>query len=180
MKTYIALFRGINIGGHHLLPMKDLVPLLQDLGLENIRTYIQSGNVVFQNTAQDASRLAGKIRTAIRKARGFEPQVLLLEPKDLIRAIAANPFPEAASNPGSLHVLFLLSTPASPDLEKLEQVKGKSEQFKLKGGLFYLYAPDGVGRSRLAANVERLLGVPVTGRNWKTVQGLLTLATGKA
>lgn len=180
MKTYIALFRGINIGGHNLLPMKDLIPLLERLGLRNVRTYIQSGNAVFQSTAQDASRLAKRISAEIKKARGFEPQVLLLEPKDLKKAIAANPYPEAGPDPKSLHILFLLSAPAAPDLTKLEQLKATSERFKLTGRLFYLHAPAGVGRSRLAANAERLLGVPVTGRNWRTVQELLALAKEKA
>ena len=177
MKTYIALFRGINMGGHHRLLMKDLASLLQRLGVQNIRTYIQSGNAVFLSEERTASRLAARISAAIRTAHGFEPQVLLLEPKDLERAIAENPFPQAEREPKSLHLLFLLSDPTAPDLVKLEQVKAKTEQFMLRGRLFYLHAPEGVGRSRLAASAERLLGVPVTGRNWKTVREILLLTT---
>ena len=176
MKTYIALFRGINIGGHNLLPMKDLVLILQRLGLQKIRTYIQSGNVLFQCADRNASQLADRISAEITKTQGFAPQVLLLLPKDLSKAITGNPFPEAESDPKTLHVLFLLSAPKTPDLRKLEQIKAASERFELKGRLFYLHAPDGVGRSKLAASAERLLGVPVTGRNWKTVQEIMALA----
>lgn len=175
MKTYIALFRGINIGGRHMLPMKDLVSLLERLGLQNIHTYIQSGNVVFRSGAGTATGLAGRISAEIKKTHGFEPQVLLLEPKDLKQAIAANPYQDAEHDPKSLHVLFLLSEPKAPDYEKLEHVKAKTERFKLRGRLFYLHAPDGVGRSKLAASAERLLGVSVTGRNWKTVQEIMSL-----
>ena len=176
MKTYIALFRGINIGGHNLLPMKDLVLILQRLGLLKIRTYIQSGNVLFQCEDRIASQLACRISAEIKKTKGFAPQMLLLEPKALRKTITCNPFPEAESEPKTLHVLFLMSAPKAPDLKKLEQIKAASERFKLKGRLFYLHAPDGVGRSKLAASAERLLGVPVTGRNWKTVQKIMALA----
>ena len=176
MKTYIALFRGINIGGHNLLPMKDLVLILQRLGLQKIRTYIQSGNVLFQCEDRNASQLADRMSAEIKKTQGFAPQVLLLEPQDLSKAITSNPFPEAESDPKTLHVLFLMSAPKAPDLKKLEQIKAASERFELKGRFFYLHALDGVGRSKLAASAERLLGVPVTGRNWKTVQEIMALA----
>jgi uncharacterized protein (DUF1697 family) len=156
--------------------MKDLVLILQRLGLQNIRTYIQSGNVLFQCEDGNTSQLADRMSAEIKKAHGFAPQVLLLEPKELSKAIAANPFAEAESDPKTLHVLFLMSATQAPDLKKLEQIKAASERFELKGRLFYLHAPDGVGRSKLAASAERLLGVPVTGRNWKTVQEIMALA----
>ncbi len=169
MKTYIALLRGINVGGKNVLPMKDLVAALESLGARNVRTFIQSGNAVFETEGKDTSRLSNKISAEIKKRRGFEPYILLLEPQDIERVITENPFPEAETDPKALHVCFLTSTPANPDLKTLASFKKESERFSLKDTAFYLYAPEGVGRSKLAANAERLLGAPMTDRNWQTV-----------
>ena len=105
----------------------------------------------------------------IKQRRSFEPHVLLLEPKDVEMAVTTNPFPEAESDPKSLHVGFLDSVPTNPNLETLESLKAESERFHLKDRIFFLHAPDGVGRSKLAANAEKLLGVSMTARNWRTV-----------
>ena len=169
MKTYIALLRGINVGGRNSLPMKALTALLEDLGCMNIKTYIQSGNVVFHSPKESAAQSPKAISTEIKKRHNFEPRVLILEVKDLQRAIAMNPFPDAESDPKSLHVSFLDTPPPDPDLNKLESLKTASEQFQLIGRVFYLHAPDGVGRSKLAANAEKFIGVSMTGRNWRTV-----------
>jgi uncharacterized protein (DUF1697 family) len=176
MKTYIALFRGINVGGNSLLPMKALKPLLENLGLQNVRTYIQSGNVVFQSEEEDTDRLSSQISAEVKQSHGFEPKVMLLQIEEIERAIAANPFPEAESDPKTLHFNFLASVPENPDLKGLERYKAENERFVLKGDVFYLHAPDGIGRSKLAANIERLLGVPMTGRNWRTVCEIVALA----
>lgn len=176
MKTYLALFRGINVGGNSILPMKELRSILEKLGSENVRTYIQSGNAVFQHKAGSASLLANKISTAVQESHGFKPHVLLRESNDLEKAIAANPFPEAEKDPKSLHVYFLDASPKSPDLKTLESLKKDTERFSLKGNLFYLHAPDGVGRSKLAARVEKALGVAATARNWRTVCEIRDLA----
>jgi uncharacterized protein (DUF1697 family) len=169
MKTYVALFRGINVGGKSMLPMKDLVTLLEDLGAQNVKTYIQSGNVVFQSEETNASLLSNDISVAIKMRRGLEPRVLLLEPRELERVVESNPFREAESEPKTLHVYFLASVPPTPDLDALESLRGDDERFALKDGAFYLHAPDGIGRSKLAANAEKLLGVSATARNWRTV-----------
>ncbi len=176
MKTYIALFRGINIGGHNLLAMKELTALLEKLGLRHVKTYIQSGNAVFRCREQNARRLSEKISVEIMKRRGFAPRVLVLEPTELEKVIASNPFPEAGPDPKSLHVLFLLSAATAPDLTALESLRGRNERFWLQGCVFYLHAPDGVGRSKLAAGAERLIGVPLTGRNWRSVIEILEMA----
>ena len=170
MKTYVALLRGINVGGKNSLRMKELVCLLEAIGSRNVKTYIQSGNVVFQNEEEDASRLTSRIGAEIEKRRGFEPYLLLLMPDELEKAIAGNPFPEAESEPTTLHIGFLAAQPVSPDLGKLESSRKESERFVLKDTVFYLHAPEGVGRSKLAANAERLLGVSMTDRNWRTVR----------
>jgi uncharacterized protein (DUF1697 family) len=176
MKTYIALFRGINVGGTNVLPMKDLVALLENIGSQNVKTYIQSGNVVFQNQEENPSLLSNKIRVTLKKSHGLEPQVLLLTPEEIERAIESNPFSEAESEPKTLHIHFLASMPKNPDLGALESIKSDRERFALKDRVFYLHAPDGIGRSKLAANTEKLLGVAITARNWRTVCKIMTMA----
>ena len=169
MKTYIALFRGINVGGKNALPMRELVAVLEEFGARNVKTYIQSGNAVFVSPEKDASLLSNKIGREIKKRRGFEPHVLLLGLEDIERAISKNPFPEAASDPRALHAGFLASAPEKPNLKALESLRSDSERFHLIDKVFYLYAPEGIGRSKLAANAEKLLGAPMTDRKWRTV-----------
>jgi uncharacterized protein (DUF1697 family) len=179
MSTWILLLRGINVGGKNRLPMADLVADLEALGLENVKTYIQSGNVVFQASSDavlDVEALQDDVAGRIERRHGFRPQVVVLGAGALEQAAAANPFPEAEAEPRSLHLFFLASAADAPDLEGLEAVKASSERFELADGVFYLHAPDGIGRSRLAAKVEKSLGVTVTARNWRTVRKLLEMA----
>jgi len=178
MKTRIALLRGINVGGKHTLPMKELTAVLEGLGAREIRTYLQSGNAVFAGPGQGCAPLAKAIQAAVRRRRGFEPQVLLLDVEDLERAVRQNPYPDAVAAPSTLHLGFLAAAPAKPDLKSLEGLRKESERFRLIDRVFYLHAPDGVARSRLATGAERLLGVPMTDRNWRTVSALLEMARG--
>ncbi|WER45486.1 DUF1697 domain-containing protein [Cupriavidus sp. WKF15] len=180
MKHYILLLRGINVGGKNALPMKDLVSILDSLGAVEVRTYIQSGNVVFEASKEAAAHIASKLGPEIKRRRGFQPTVLVLSQNDLRRAIERNPFPDAESDANRLQVGFLADAPASPDLERLGTIKLESERFRLDGKVFYLHAPAGVGTSKLAANSERLLGVPMTARNWKTVCRLMEMAEARA
>jgi uncharacterized protein (DUF1697 family) len=176
MKTYITLLRGINVGGRNVLPMKELVAMLESIGAQNVKIYVQSGNAVFQSEETSAPTLSNTISSTIKKRRGFEPRVLLLELEQLQKAVESNPFPEAESEPKTLHLHFLASVPNNPDFDALESIKTDRERFLLEEGVFYLHAPDGIGRSRLAANAERLLGVSITGRNWRTVCKVLAMA----
>jgi uncharacterized protein (DUF1697 family) len=167
--TLIALLRGINVGGNNKLPMKELSALLTGMGLHDVQTYIQSGNVVFRCDIKNKTTLAAKISAAIKTQHGFAPHILLLEAADLTKAIAGNPYPEAEAVPKSLHLFFLDEVPQQPDLKTLETIKADNERFKLVDKVFYLHAPDGVGDSKLAARAEKLLGVAASGRNWNTV-----------
>jgi uncharacterized protein (DUF1697 family) len=176
MTTYIALFRGINVGGKNKLPMKGLAATLEKVGCQDVATYIQSGNAVFQSEEQDAASLSEEIKAAIGESYGFEPRVLLLASEEMERVMRSNPFPEAESEPKTLHLYFLAAPPESPDLDALEGIKGDRERFFLGDGVFYLHAPDGIGRSKLAARVEKLLGVPTTARNWRTVLKVMEMA----
>ena len=200
MNTYIALFRGINVGGSHLVKMADLKQLMEEntfdpatgtITVDPIRVEAFRSNLAYYTevfsagnsdyaipagAVSDPARLAKKIAGAIAKLRGFEPRVLVLTGAELERAAAANPFPEAAREPKSVHLFFLAARPAKPDLKAIEEIKAKTERFALKGSVFYMHTPAGLGKSKLAVRVERLLGVDATARNWSTVTALLEIA----
>jgi uncharacterized protein (DUF1697 family) len=144
------------------------------MGFSKVQSYIQSGNVVFQSAQIQTDKTAREIGSKILQSHGFAPTVLLLESSELQDAIDNNPFTTADGR--ALHFFFLECRPENPDLEGLMAVKAASEEFALKEKVFYLYAPDGVGRSKLAARVEQGLGVAATARNWNTVSKLISMA----
>ncbi|HEY0665574.1 MAG TPA: DUF1697 domain-containing protein [Gallionella sp.] len=176
MTTFIALLRGINVGGNNKLAMKELAALLAGLGLRDVQTYIQSGNAVFRCDLKNRAALAAKISTAISEQHGFAPHVLLLDAAELRDAMADNPYSQAEADARSLYLFFLDEAPRQPDLQALDAIRTTTEQFKLAGKVFYLFAPDGIGRSKLAARAEKLLGVAATARNWSTVCRLAGMA----
>jgi uncharacterized protein (DUF1697 family) len=176
MNTYIALFRGINVGGNRSLPMKELVAALEGMGARKVRTYIQSGNAAFESAEMNSARLSKQLAAEIMKRRGFEPYVHILTLEALDKAIVENPFPEAAIDPSSLHLGFLAFPSKNPDLKTISSLRKESERFCLTSGVFYLHAPEGIGRSKLAASSEKLLGVPMTDRNWRTVCKVMEMA----
>ncbi len=175
MNTWIALLRGINVVGNNALPMKTLKTLAEKNGCRDVRTYIQSGNVIFRSPLSDPRVVERRLSKAVERSRGFAPHVLALTRGDLEKAAAGNPFPEAAAHPQSVHVFFLAARPEAPDTAGLERLL-TTERFALKGRYFYLHTPDGFGKSKLASRAERLLGVPATARNWRTVTTLLGMA----
>ena len=175
MKTWIALLRGINVTGQRKLLMKDLASALERGGLSSVRTYIQSGNVVFQCAGGSAPALATRIGALVRKNSGFEPHVVVLSVRELAAAVTGNPFPEAGSDHKALHLFFLSARPRRPDLEALTRLKRGREGFALEGKVFYLYTPHGFPQSALHDKVERHLGVHATARNWRTVNELLSM-----
>lgn len=176
MNTWIALFRGINVGGHRKLPMKELVSVLEKLGLTDVNTYIQSGNAVFRSGAKKAARLADRIAGAIQTSHGFSPRVLVLSLEAFRAAVRKCPFAPADADAKTVHLFFLAEPANDADLEALNAVKAGAEEYVLTENVFYLHAPHGIGRSKLAERVERSLGVPATARNWRSVTRILALA----
>lgn len=176
MSKLVALFRGINVGGKNVLPMARLRGELEALGLVDVRTYIQSGNVVFESSAESSKELATSIADRIESQHGFRPEVLILSREELAAAVAANPFPEAAADPKTLHFFFLAESATQPDVAALDDARVSSERYQLTDRVFYLHAPDGIGRSKLAAKAEKLLGVAATARNYRTVDKLVGMA----
>lgn len=172
MQTWIALLRGINVGGRNKMPMAALATTLQSAGCQSVRTYIQSGNVVFASSSKSKPTLTKKLGDAIEAQFGFRPHILLLTDTEFRATVAKNPFRDAIHEPKSLHFFFLDSKPKSPDIEGIGQMAIPSERFQLIDSVFYLHALAGIGRSKLAAGVERKLGVPATARNYSTILSL--------
>ena len=175
-RTYVLLLRGINVGGHGRLPMVVLKELLGELGAGEVRTYIQSGNAVFAHVTTASRELAQALEEAIENRQGFRPRALVLPLARLQEAAAANPFPQGTGDPKTLHLYFPATSPRAPRLENLKKLQNPTEEFALLEDVFYLYAPYGISRSRLAGQVESALGEPCTARNWRTVQKLLEMA----
>ena len=170
MKTWIALLRGINVGGKHIVPMKELIKLMEDHGFANVKTYIQSGNVVFQHPTQAED----DISTLIEQQFGFRPQVFVLGEEELQRSVANNPYPSDAGK--AVHFFFLDKEPESVNEALLASLRVESESYQLIDKVFYLYAPDGIGRSKLAEKMGRAFpGVAMTARNLNTMNKLVEM-----
>ena len=175
MTVCVALLRGINVGGKNILPMQDLRNTLGELGCKDVKTYIQSGNAVLRSNA-DRKLLARKIKSAIDQQFSFAPSVHVLALAEFQSILSSNPFPAAVDSPKSIHIWFFSDVPEDPDLAALETLASRTERFKLSTQAFYLLAPDGIGRSKLAAKVDKCLGVETTARNWRTLTRIADLA----
>ena len=170
MTVQIALLRGINVGGHNKLPMAELREILSGLGARDVKTYIQSGNAVFRGSVGE-----DELARAIQQEKGFSPQVMHLSLSDLERSIDENPFPDAVSDPKALH-LFFLAQPSNTSTAKLDSAKSEVERYVLTDRVLYLHTPKYLSGSKLAVQLEKLLGVPITGRNWRSVIAIRDLA----
>jgi uncharacterized protein (DUF1697 family) len=177
MMVWVGLLRGVNVGGKHILPMKEFARELQNAGFDGVKTYIQSGNIVFRNDS-DAPRLANRIGEIVHRSRGFKPSVFVLSADRLGTVVRRNPYPAAEQDPKSLHLFFLDGRPKKPDVKRLAEFKSPTESITVIGDVLYLCAPDGIGRSKLVTQVSKALRVDATARNWRTVSKLLELARG--
>ena len=147
--------------------MKALKCILEENAYYNSKTYIQSGNVVFES-----EKPPERIDLLIEEKYGFKPEILIINKKDFLKFASANPYNSTIGK--QIHFYFCKDTPTA-NVEKLNELKTESEQYYIEGKVLYLYAPDGIGRSKLAANIEKCLGVPGTGRNLNTVNKLIEM-----
>ena len=176
MTTYIALLRGINVGGNVKLPMADLRKLVASVGGEDVQTYIQSGNVVFTHTARSAPKLTAELEAAIRHGTGFDIAVVLRTANELGDVIEHNPYD--ATDPTKVHVVFLSEAPLATALDKIDAARFAPEEMTSRGRELYLHLPDGMGRAKLPTQLGKLgPAVSATARNWRTVLKLHDLAT---
>ncbi|MFQ3858084.1 DUF1697 domain-containing protein [Leptospira kirschneri] len=168
MKTYIALLRGINVSGQKKILMKDLSSIFESLGFMNVKTYIQSGNVLFQDKSKNVKELIALIEKKIREVFGFEVIVFIRSKEEFKAIIQSNPFSKKDSN--RIYVSFLNESKKNLDLTEIETVKIKGEELVIQNKEIYFFSPKGYGVSKLSNNfLEKKLNVSATTRNWKTV-----------
>ncbi|MET7939516.1 DUF1697 domain-containing protein [Streptomyces sp. NPDC005302] len=170
--TYAALLRGINVGGAKKVPMAELRTLLEGLGHGDVRTYLQSGNAAFSSAHGDEESLAAELSTAIEERFGFGVGVLVRDHRYLKAVREACPFPAAELEAKQVHVTYFSDPVDAECFASVEPAAFLPEEFRLGDRALYLYAPDGLGRSRLADALARprlLKGVLATTRNWNTV-----------
>lgn len=177
MDTYVALLRGINLGGHHKLPMKNLAAMFEAAGCRDVRTYIQSGNVVFRADERRAATIAEVIREAIDGELGYQVPVVVRSAEDLARVVADNPFAGPDVDDKQLHIAFLAERPGAAAIAELDPQRSPPDQFEVVGREIFLRLPNGMARTKLTnAYFDRVLGAVSTVRNWRTANKLLELA----
>jgi uncharacterized protein (DUF1697 family) len=174
----IALLRGVNIGGHNKISKQALQELCASLKLCDVRTYLQSGNIVFRTNERDLSGLSARIASAIERKAGFRPEVILRTVPELRSAIACNPFAKRRGlEPSKLAVTFLTSEPAKEVRDNVLKIKMDPEELRIEGRQMYIYFPNGMARPSFSwPVVERALRIPLTSRNWNTVNRLQEMA----
>jgi uncharacterized protein (DUF1697 family) len=172
----VAFLRGINVGGKNKLPMKRLVELFLAAGCEDVRTWIQSGNVVFAASPALAKRLPTTIGTALREQLGLEVPVVTRTAVELRAAVRANPFLDQGAEERALSVGFLADRPSRARVSKLDPQRSPPDAFSVRGREVYLHCPNGVARSKLTnAYFDSTLATISTFRNWKTTSKLLEM-----
>ena len=176
MVTYIALLRGINVSGHNMIKMDELKRVLGELDFTGIRTYIQSGNIVFGSNSDVPAVLAAGIAGKIRERFGFEVPVVIRTLQELDTISKSNPFLRDGNlDAGKMHVTFLPELPDPERTEKIMEYNFPPDEFAINGKEIYLYCPDGYGRTKLTPQFfESKLKISTTTRNWKTILTLLT------
>ena len=184
MPTYVALLRGINLGGRNRVAMPALREVVASLGHTDVSTYIQSGNVVFTSKKRDGAALARGLEKAIDKELGVAARVVVLSRMELARVVSDNPYKDEV-NPKAVHAVFLTKAPGrdlkdavAAALEKAAE-KGARDEARIVGRTLFLHTPDGYGRSEVAATLMRTSrpakGATGTARNWATVSRLLAM-----
>ncbi|MCM0678765.1 DUF1697 domain-containing protein [Micromonospora phytophila] len=179
MSRYVALLRGVNVGAAKV-GMADLRRLVTDLGHDDVKTYLQSGNVVFGSTVRDAEELARGIERAITDELGLRVPVLVRSGREMAAVADGNPYADREDDPTRLLVAFLATAPAKSTVDALMVPGGENVAFTVTGREVYLHYPDGgYGRSKFTnAYLEKKLGVVATTRNWRSVRALAELAAG--
>ncbi|MCI0629022.1 MAG: DUF1697 domain-containing protein [Phycisphaerales bacterium] len=178
--AYVALLRGINVGGKNMLPMSKLAPMFSDAGCVNVQTYIQSGNVVFSATPACAAEIPALISKRIAKGLGFQPVIILRTAAEMRRIVEDNPFIKTRDQAGLenlLHIAFLNDAPTKASIAALDPNRSAGDSFLVRGREIYLNLPKGVGKTKLTNGYfDSALGVTSTMRNWRTALKLLEMA----
>ena len=176
MPAIIAMLRGVNLGPHNRIKMDELRALCTSLKLENAKTYLQSGNLVFASNERDLAVLAKKLEDAIEKRFGFRSAVLLRTMPEMRAVVKKNPFARREFDPAKLAVMFLNAELPIETRKQLESIKVGPEELKALPRELYVYFPEGMGRSKLSPAIDRIIKKTGTGRNWNSVINLLVMA----
>lgn len=177
MATFIALLRGINVGGHNRVPMADLRSQCGELGWSDIQAYIQSGNILL-NAETTADHIEDELERAINRRFGLSVPVIVRTAGDWSAYIPGNPFPEASkAEPNRVMLALSKATPKGDAEAGLQERAADGERIARVGDAFWIHFRRGAGKSKLSPGlVDRLVGSPVTTRNWRTVLKLDELA----
>jgi uncharacterized protein (DUF1697 family) len=177
MRTYIAMLRGVNVSGHKIIKMDQLRASFTALGFSDVKTYVQSGNVVFKAESGSTANLTKKIEQKVLDDFGFSVPVFVTTSKEIHQTIERNPFlKDPKIDRTKLHFIFLSGDPPKTAHELLLPLAVKPEQFHVVGREIYLYCPNGYGNTKLSnTTIERKLSVGATTRNWNTVNKLLAM-----
>src|SRR5262245_58485906 len=150
MPVLISLLRGINVGGNHMIRMEALREIYQSLGLQDVQTHLQSGNVVFRAAQRDLKKLPARIEDAIEETVGFRPAVIIRTPAELRETIGRNPFTDREDvHPSKLLVTFLAADPGPEAHENLRALPAVPEELHLHGRELFIFFPNGMGRPKL-------------------------------
>ncbi|MDT0689150.1 DUF1697 domain-containing protein [Salegentibacter sp. F188] len=178
MNSKIAILRGINVGGKRKILMADLKNLCGELGITNVQTYIQSGNIIFRATDPSVD-LENKLETAISEKFGFEVPVIVRTSEELQELVDQNPFYSLTTDINKLHLTFLKEKPAQENIQQTESFDYKPDRFKIQNKDVFIYCEGKYHQSKLTNNFfEKKLKTGATTRNWKTVLKLLELSKG--
>ena len=173
----VALLRGINVGGKNRLPMEALAAMFREAGCNEVRTYIQSGNVVFRADPTLAEDIPSLISASILSQFGYRVPVVTRTTREFQELVQANPFAEAGVEANKLHVLFLADLPDRAHVDALDPNRSPGDEFAVLGREVYLHCPNGVARSKLTNSYfDSSLLTTSTARNWRTVRRLLEMA----
>jgi uncharacterized protein (DUF1697 family) len=177
MTTYVSLLRAVNVGGR-TIPMKALRKVYEEQGFENVRSYIQSGNLVFRSPQRSETAVAKSIESAIHKAFKLDVRVLVRTQAEMARIVRAHPFSDLVEGRGNaLYVTCLPSKPAAAKVKTIDAAKFAPDVFKVVGREIFACYPNGYGNSKLSLPLfERALGIEGTARNWNTVTKLAAMA----
>ena len=180
MQTYIALLRGINVSGHKIIKMERLRQVLTELNFQNIATYIQSGNIIFESSIADSSDLEVQISQKILEHFGFEVPVRITTLDELQQIVVENPFiKENLEDPTQPYVAFLSAVPSEANFANLKAIDFGNDQFINKRKVIYLWYAESAAHTKLSnVAIEGKLKLKATSRNWKTIQKVIALAEG--
>jgi len=177
MRTCISMLRGINVGGHKKVTMEQLRRCYESLGFDGVRTYIQSGNVIFEQQTAEGAVMVDRIQTGIKRSFGLDVRVIFRTKEEMLSVIKNSPFKDL--DQGKVHVTFLSEKPASPPLKEIDAARDRAEKVSVSGREVYLFCPNGYGKTKLSNQfLEGKLNVYATTRNWRTVNALSFLANG--